>query len=433
MDTRTFRAPTMEAAARQVRSELGMNAMILGTRTIQKKQWLGFRTSEEVEITAAPSLARQQRRPAAALPAGPLAFRGTIPPRGPTLPPAAPRSNAYVAAAQEAVNPKALLQTPVAQQAAYLGLQQEMSGLKHLVKDLVTQVRHQKAPQVPEDLFTHYMQLVENSVAEEIAAEVIDSVKRGNRPEHLREEDVVREKLCEKLTQLIPAAGPIRRTKTDGPHVVALVGPTGVGKTTTIAKLAADLSLRQGHRVGLITIDTYRIAAIEQLRKYSELIRSPLEVVHSPDEMTAALGRLRGCDFVLIDTAGRSPKDALKLNELKDYLDRANPDEVHLVVSSTCCESGLELATQKFADVRWDKIIFTKLDEAAQVGVVFNLLRKVNKGLSYVTTGQAVPDDIEVGHGKRLAEMVLGIDRAAAAENAAATRLAADAPAKGVN
>ncbi len=417
MDTRTFRAPTMEAAARQVRTELGMNAMILGTRTIQKKQWLGFRTSEEVEITAAPSLARQ-RRPAAAAPqpsAG-LGLRGPVARQVPAPQMTAlPRPTAYAAAAQEAVNPRALLQTPVAQQAAYLGLQQEMCGLKQLVKDLVTQVRHQKTPQVPEDLFDHYMRMVENAVAEEIAAEVIDAVKKANRPENLRQEDVVRQKLCEKLTQLIPACGPIRRTKTDGSHVVALVGPTGVGKTTTIAKLAADLSLRQGRSVGLITIDTYRIAAIEQLRKYAELIRAPLEVVHSPDEMSAALGRLRGCDFVLIDTAGRSPKDALKLNELRDYMDRANPDEIHLVVSSTCCESGLELATQKFADVRWDKIIFTKLDEAAQVGVVFNLLRKVNKGLSYVTTGQAVPDDIEVGQGRRLAEMVLGIDPAAAA------------------
>ena len=328
-----------------------------------------------------------------------------------SAPPATRAGDAYAAAAEEAINPKALLQTVAGQNATYLGLQQEMSGLRQLVKDLVKQVRHQKSPNVPEDLFSHYMQLVESSVAEEIAAEVIDAVRKANRPENLQQDDVVREKLCEKLKELIPTCGPIRRTKTDGPHVVALVGPTGVGKTTTIAKLAADLRLRQGHSVGLITIDTYRIAAIEQLRKYAELIRSPLEIVHAPEEMTAALAKLRGCEYVLIDTAGRSPKDALKLNELKDYMDRANPDEIHLVVSSTCCESGLELATQKFADVRWDKIIFTKLDEAAQVGVVFNLLRKVNKQLSYVTTGQAVPDDIEVGEGKRLAEMVLGIER----------------------
>ena len=111
---------------------------------------------------------------------------------------------------------------------------------------------------------------------------------------------------------------------------------------------------------------------------------------------------------MLIDTAGRSPNDTLKLNELKTFLAAAGPDEVHLVLSTTASQECVELAISRFADVRVDKIIFTKLDEAAHVGIVLNVVRKVNKALSYVTTGQDVPDDIEVGRGRRLAQLILG-------------------------
>jgi flagellar biosynthesis protein FlhF len=207
---------------------------------------------------------------------------------------------------------------------------------------------------------------------------------------------------------MIPSSGPIQRKKTVGPHVVALIGPTGVGKTTTLAKIAANLQIREGKRVGLITLDTYRIAAIDQLRRYAELLGSPLKAVNTSDELREALAAMGDCEFILIDTAGRSPTDTMKLNELKGFLDAAAPDEVHLVLSSAASQVCIERAIERFSAVRVDKIIFTKLDEAVHVGVVLNVIRKVNKTLSYVTTGQNVPDDIEVGKGSKLAQMLLG-------------------------
>ena len=117
---------------------------------------------------------------------------------------------------------------------------------------------------------------------------------------------------------------------------------------------------------------------------------------------------MSGMDFVLIDTAGRSPNDVMKLNELRDLLASIQPDEVHLVLSSTSGPTCIELAVQRFSDVRVDKVIFTKLDEAVHVGVVLNVMRKINKSLSYVTTGQNVPNDIELGRGRMLARMILG-------------------------
>ena len=190
--------------------------------------------------------------------------------------------------------------------------------------------------------------------------------------------------------------------------MVALIGPTGVGKTTTIAKLAAHLKLREHRRIGLVTIDTYRIAAIDQLRKYAEILDAPLRAVATAEDLRTAVASMHECDYVLIDTAGRSPNDAMKLSELKTFLAAANPDEVHLVLSTTASQACVELAVNRFSEVRVDRIIFTKLDEAAHLGVVLNVARKLNKGLSYITTGQDVPDDIEEGKSSRLAQLIMG-------------------------
>jgi flagellar biosynthesis protein FlhF len=224
----------------------------------------------------------------------------------------------------------------------------------------------------------------------------------------LQQVDFVRDRLTEQVERMIPSSGAIERKKEVGPHVVALIGPTGVGKTTTLAKIAANLQIREHRRVGLITIDTYRIAAIDQLRKYAELIGSPLKAVNNAEDLREAIRAMSDCEFILIDTAGRSPTDTLKLNELKGFLDAANPDEVHLVLSSAASQQCIERAIERFGQVRVDKMIFTKLDEAVHVGVVLNVIRKVNKTLSYVTTGQNVPEDIEVGKGSKFAQMLLG-------------------------
>jgi flagellar biosynthesis protein FlhF len=289
-----------------------------------------------------------------------------------------------------------------------LNISQEMNALKSMVADLVRGQNFAKAPQVPQDLFDYYQQLIENQVADELALEVVTTLQKNLRPEHLQQPQFVKEKLAEQLEKMIPTTGPIFRKKHHGPHVVALIGPTGVGKTTTLAKLAANLKLREKHRVGLITLDTYRIAAVDQLRKYAEIIGSPLKVVNGTDDLRDAIASMSDCEFILIDTAGRSPNDTMKLNELRGLLESVNPDEVHLVLSTTASASCIQLAIDRFNDVRLDKIIFTKLDEASHVGVVLNVVRKVNKSLSYITTGQNVPNDIEECQGKRLAQLILG-------------------------
>lgn len=396
MNLQTFKAETMAEALSQVKNAMGSDAMILHTRTYQSRYFLGLRRKNIVEITAGrgQQIAEQVKR---RLPAAGSAQGAAIYARSAA---AAPRNMIQ--------NGREILQTSAAGSAMMLGLSQEMGSLKEMVKDLVTQTRQRQAPHVPEELFDYYLRLIENQVAEELAGDLIKALHKSIRPEHLAQPQFVRGKLAEQLAKLLPTSGPITRTKAVGPHVVALIGPTGVGKTTTIAKLAANLKLREKHRVGLITIDTYRIAAIDQLKKYADIIGSSLKVVATPEELRGAVESMNDCEFVLIDTAGRSPKDTLKLNELKNFLAVAAPDEVHLVLSSTASQECAELAIERFEDVRVDNIIFTKLDEAAHVGVVLNVVRKMNKSLSYITTGQDVPDDIEVGRGQRLAQLILG-------------------------
>jgi flagellar biosynthesis protein FlhF len=388
MNLQTFSASTMAEALQQVKRALGSEALILHTRKYQRRRWLGLRRQEVVEITAGCGV--------------------NVPPRQPARKAAPPAAPSRSAGPDPAPPLRGLLQTPAANSAIVLGLSREMTDLKSMVMELVKETRAQRVPNIPEDLFDHYLNLIQNQVAEEWAGEIVKSLQLQLRPDHLKNPAFVREKIAEQLERMIPISGPISRTKTTGPHVVALIGPTGVGKTTTIAKLAANLKLRENRRVGLITLDTYRIAAVDQLKKYADIIGAPLRVAASPEDLRQAIAAMNDCEFVLIDTAGRSPTDAMKLNELKNFLAAANPDEVHLVLSTTASQPCIELAIARFSQVRVDKIIFTKLDEAVHVGTILNVVRKVNKSLSYVTTGQDVPDDIEVGRGRHLAQLILG-------------------------
>jgi flagellar biosynthesis protein FlhF len=194
-------------------------------------------------------------------------------------------------------------------------------------------------------------------------------------------------------------------------RVVALVGPTGVGKTTTVAKLAAGFRIEAKRRVGLLTIDTFRIAAVQQLKAYAEIMDLPMQVVEKPDEMQPALNRLGDVDLVLIDTAGRSPKSDARIDQLVELLRSAQPDETHLVLNSTSSAASTRLALKGFAPVRPTAAILTKLDEApGTVGVLSTLANSEQFSgmpLSYITNGQQVPDDIAPAEAEMLMSRLL--------------------------
>ena len=188
-------------------------------------------------------------------------------------------------------------------------------------------------PDLPDALFQLFTDLIEADVHEDLARDLVERVRQEAAPEELADASRLKDRLARLIEDAIPIAGPIQ-TRAGRRRLVALVGPTGVGKTTTIAKLAANYRLREKRRVGLITVDTYRIAAVEQLRTYADIIDLPMEIVATPGEMHQAVARMADLDLILMDTAGRSPRDEVKIQELKSMLAEAMPDEVHLVLSS---------------------------------------------------------------------------------------------------
>lgn len=205
-----------------------------------------------------------------------------------------------------------------------------------------------------------------------------------------------------------------REPGVDRPLTLALVGPTGVGKTTTVAKLAAQWKLRHGREVGVITLDTYRIGAVEQLRTYCSIIGTELQVAATPEELTERLAALSACDIVLIDTAGRSPRDEARVGELGEFLAVARPHQTHLVLSLAASAGVLRNAVDRFARVGLDRLVLTKCDEAAGCGHALDVLSKAGLPVSFLTTGQEVPHDIEAADPETLARRVCG-DAAVAA------------------
>ena len=265
-------------------------------------------------------------------------------------------------------------------------------------------------PVEPGPLLELTNRLVDNDTPVAVADRIIGRVRDRLDPIELKDPLVVRQAVLREIEATIDTRADSMLAISAGaasgkPRVLALVGPTGVGKTTTVAKLAAACKLRHARRVGLITSDTYRIAAVEQLRTYAQIIGLQIKVVMSPEEMAGAVAALSGMDVVIVDTAGRSQHDARRLDELKAFVDAAGADETHLVLSSTVGETVLNRTAERFKVLGPDRVILTKLDEAVCTGQLVGLTARIGLPLSFVTTGQEVPDDIEPARADRLARV----------------------------
>ena len=266
--------------------------------------------------------------------------------------------------------------------------------------------------EMPAPLFELYAKMLDNDVPVEMADKLVGSVRDRLDALELKDALIVRQTLLRAIESTIEIRSEslltIDHSSSNGrPRVIALVGPTGVGKTTTVAKLAATYKLRHGKNVGLITSDTYRIAAVEQLRTYAGIIGLPLKVANSPEELAQAVEELAECDIVVIDTAGRSQNNARRLEELAEFTNAANPDETHLVLSTTVGDNVLRKTAQRFRALGPDRCILTKLDEAVTTGPIAGLSDRIGLPLSFITVGQEVPDDLEPARADRLARCVL--------------------------
>jgi flagellar biosynthesis protein FlhF len=198
--------------------------------------------------------------------------------------------------------------------------------------------------------------------------------------------------------------GPAAKMKTGKPGITMFVGPTGMGKTTTLAKLAAYHVLNKRKSVSVITADTYRIAAIEQIRTFTDIMGLPLHIVFSPEESCEALAACAASDLVLVDTAGRSQKSAEHMQDLSALIEAMRPDEIHLVLSAGTKVSDLNSAIERYRPLGVNKLLFTKLDETMKLGNVLTVAVESKIPFSYFTFGQRVPDDIELAQPQGLAQ-----------------------------
>jgi flagellar biosynthesis protein FlhF len=282
-------------------------------------------------------------------------------------------------------------------------LQKEISEIKEMI---ARRARAAAVTSATPELHEEFASLSTARVSDELAKSLLRKITERLPASALRDRAAIREAIRAAVKSSIKCADGIALHK--GRCVrVAFIGPTGVGKTTTIAKLISIYAYR-GQEVAVVTNDTYRIAASEQIKRVAQLVDVPVRVCRTGAEMAEAVQGFADRDLVLIDTAGRSQKDDEKIEDLCDVLKAAAPDEVHLVLSSTTNSETLVDAVKRFSPCGFSKIVFTKLDEAMKVGLVLDVLSKVDKRLSFITTGQEIPRDIEIADSDRMTSLILG-------------------------
>lgn len=384
MRIKRYLARDMQEAVALIKQDMGPEAIIISCRKVRGRGLLGF-FMRQLEVTAALDERRPEERPVPQ-PAVAGSFAGSA-------------GQAAGLSRSGQPEPSVSGRTSVGD----LGLRRELAEVKTLLYRLSAS-RDGTGLAEEKPLLKWRRFLAEMEVEEEIIEELLAGVEKEVSPDELGQDEVVEVSLLNRITEMVE---PCYQSNSVG-RVIIFVGPTGVGKTTTLAKLAAQYRLFYQKKIALITIDTYRIGAVEQLRSYAEIIGVPLEVVMTPAEMSRALSRHALADYILVDTAGRPSKNIEQVLELKAFLEEIpEPRDIYLVLSCNTKYRDLLRVAEDFSRLSYNKLIFTKLDETETPGVVLNLVRRLGLPAVYVTNGQSVPDDIDTLYPKKVAKLIL--------------------------
>ncbi len=417
MLVRTFTAEDMPTALQKVKQTLGPDALILSTRT-QRKKGLGLLAKPMIEVTAA------IESPAMVNPDKTNEEKKTVSRKMAVAAYQAAKSQPAErkqSGSQPVIDPLEVelsqLRQVVAEQNIG-GLEQGLEELKAMVQELA-ETRSQ-APQIlPAAQRTVVEKVVDSPsspVAERLCqcgvdAEAAETIARfaASRMSAEQRTDPQRQSrfLRDTIADLVQVSAPVWGAEQQGQRRVALIGPTGVGKTTTIAKLAAA-AIAAGSRVALVTIDTFRIAAVEQLKVYGEIMNLPVDVIFRPDQLSPVLEQHRDKDLILIDTAGRSPRDRSRIEELGEFLGGDLGIENWLVLSAHSQEKQLRQVVENFSQVPISSLVFTKLDECESWGILLNLPTRTALPLACLTNGQQVPEDLLLAEPHLVADWVMG-------------------------
>jgi flagellar biosynthesis protein FlhF len=372
MKIKTFYARTMADALRSVKEEFGSDGLILSTKEAPARHSSWFRGKPAVEVVAAIDDGN------AADPDLFISSQGAIPGAG---------------------GPDAEVRTQPP------GVDKEYSEVRRALYSL-------SRPAIPAtSLFADaaayelYQDLVTNEVDEWLAYKLLDEAQLLLAPEARGQRAALAEAVHDVARGLIRAD--TTRALLPSKKVVAFVGPTGVGKTTAAAKLAARLALEMKKKVVLLTTDIYRIGAVEQLKTYAGLMGLPFRVVSQTAELTQVIQDQNQRDYILIDTAGRSQRDLDAVQDLMQFFQQSTQIERHLVISATTKPLDIREIIDRFGVCSPDCLLFTKLDETSTFGPIFNEMVRTQKPLSYIADGQRVPEDLHAVRGDQIVDIVL--------------------------
>jgi len=285
----------------------------------------------------------------------------------------------------------------------------ELQEVREQLGSMMMLLQNNGFPQLPSTFMDIYARLINSGVEKSLATNLLQGVEKRLSFEAKKSRDYVRTEIIKSLEQYIACIYNEQKPKQQGQQIKAMIGPTGVGKTTCIAKLSAIDKIFHNRKVGLISLDTYRIAAIEQLRTYANIAKMLLEVAYTVEDVENALINLSDCDVIYIDTPGRSPKNFQALKEMSQFLKCCPELEVHLVLSLTSKTEDLNETVEKFSLFPIRQLLFTKLDETNSIGSILSVMHHAKHPVSYIANGQNVPDDIQQADSKTIAKMIMGV------------------------
>ena len=434
MKVKRYVGETAQEAMQKVKSDLGRDAIILNTRKIRRKGLAGFFSKPLIEVVATID-SDISNKPAKQMP--PTSVKPTfqnneehydapsfinelnanLKQNDQGISP----QNQYMAAGYNATADEPIelpIQQPLNRAASFMNEQSkeeedvdfspnEIGEIKNMLNKVYDAVKvDYESSKLSEISKVMLERLEKNEVDRVIINDIKEDIIERLSIEEQQDEKLVNDTIFDILNKYIKDPKPYVLNKNK--KVVVFIGPTGVGKTTTLAKLAANMVLNDKQKVGLITSDTYRIAAVEQLKTYSEIIGVPLSIIYSPAEIVNAVKNYDNKDIILLDTAGRSHKDQYQLMELKSLLNSSIDFETYLVLSATTKFSDCVEIIKSYSFLDDFKLLFTKLDETSTFGILLNIAYVTKKPIAYITTGQSVPDDIEIADKVKIIHNLMG-------------------------
>lgn len=423
MKTKKIIADSMPLALKMVRQQLGDNAIIVNTRTIKTGGVFGLFAKQKYEVTAysvekegnrtESKFSLELKESMANLPLEKKLYEskpeevvnsGSVFHKKPQM--------LYNYYSQTTTEPEKPVSTPTTVQVKTQAVPMESSVLEELtqMRKMMTSLmmNDQKGSTLPNGVTKWVNRLKKQGVEEEVVEHIVNSMIKKYDSLNDMNDEMIKQEMASIVIEMIEKKIPVSNMVHKRTRMINVIGPTGVGKTTSIAKLATEQVLKQKRRVAMITTDVYRIAAVEQLKTYAAILNVPIEVVRTKDELDRALKKLEDSDLVYMDTTGRNYKEVQYRDSINEFLNHPLESDNYLVLSLTTKFEDMEILLNEFLDSPIKKLILTKFDETTSYGSILNIAYKYPYQLAYITNGQSVPEDITAIDAALLAGYLLG-------------------------